>query len=214
MTYYTVYKITNKINGKIYIGVHKTKNLNDNYMGSGKHLKYSIDKYGIDNFKKEILFIFDNPEEMFAKEAELVNEDFVNNKSNYNLKTGGYGGWTTEISIKGNTSDKRNHDQIQRKIRKSLAKKGNSYSKIGSRTLKILHSQGRVRYNTFTGKKHSDKTKKIISNKAKDRLKNPVNNSQYGTMWIYSLEEKISKKISKNETIPKGWYKGRKLNFN
>jgi len=76
MTYYTIYKITNKMNGKIYIGSHKTCNLNDEYMGSGKYLNYAIKKHGIDNFVKEILFVFGTPELMYAKEAELVTEDF------------------------------------------------------------------------------------------------------------------------------------------
>ncbi len=41
--YYTVYKTTNRIDGKIYIGSHKTKNPNDGHLGSGKHLKYAFD---------------------------------------------------------------------------------------------------------------------------------------------------------------------------
>jgi hypothetical protein len=44
----------------------------------------------MDNFKKEILFVFDNPEEMYAKEAELVNEEFLVTENTYNLKVGGF----------------------------------------------------------------------------------------------------------------------------
>jgi hypothetical protein len=65
---FIIYKITNLINGKVYIGKHETKNINDNYFGSGKLIRRAIKKYGISNFKKEILFQFSSREEMNAKE--------------------------------------------------------------------------------------------------------------------------------------------------
>ncbi len=91
--FYTIYKITNQLDGKIYIGAHKTRELDDGYMGSGKYLKAAQKKYGLENFKKKILFMFDNPEEMYAKEAELVNQDFLMEENTYNLRIGGFGGW-------------------------------------------------------------------------------------------------------------------------
>jgi len=88
-TKYIIYKITNLLNNKIYIGQHKTTNINDGYMGSGKVIRFAIKKNGKDNFKKEILFVYDNIHEMNSKERELVNEIFINQSNTYNLKTGG-----------------------------------------------------------------------------------------------------------------------------
>ena len=90
---YTVYKTTNLINGKFYIGTHKTNDPNDDYMGSGTLLRRAIEKYGRDNFRKDVLFLLDNPADMFAKEAELVDEEFLSENNTYNLKLGGCGGF-------------------------------------------------------------------------------------------------------------------------
>lgn len=107
--FYTIYKITNLLDGKIYIGSHKTKKLDDAYMGSGKILMRAQKKYGMENFKKEILFVFDNPEEMYAKEAELVNEEFLVTENTYNLKVGGFGGWDYVNSDSNNPSHSAEH---------------------------------------------------------------------------------------------------------
>lgn len=91
--FYYLYEIRNKINGKIYVGVHKTKNINDGYMGSGKIIKAAIQKHGIENFKKVILETFENAEAMYTKEKEIVNEEFLAREDVYNLRCGGSGGF-------------------------------------------------------------------------------------------------------------------------
>jgi len=87
---FTIYKTTNKLNGRYYIGV--TNGRNKSYKGSGTALKTAIKKYGGNNFITETLEVFDNEEDMFNREAEIVNEDFVANPLTYNMKLGGRGG--------------------------------------------------------------------------------------------------------------------------
>jgi hypothetical protein len=91
--FYYLYEIKNNLNGKIYVGVHKTNNMNDGYMGSGKSIRAAINKYGIGNFTKNILEIFTTSEEMFAREAEVVTDEFLLRENVYNLCRGGHGGW-------------------------------------------------------------------------------------------------------------------------
>jgi hypothetical protein len=89
---YTIYQITNTLNGKIYIGKHQTDDPYDDYYGSGQAIKEAIAKYGKHNFTKTVLFIFDTEEEMTLKEKELITEEFVNRDDTYNLGIGGEGG--------------------------------------------------------------------------------------------------------------------------
>ncbi len=87
--YNYVYLIKNKINKIIYIGVHKTDNLEDGYMGSGIKLKKDQIQYGIENFTKSIICFCNSYKEALDIEKQLVNKDFVLNENTYNQILGG-----------------------------------------------------------------------------------------------------------------------------
>lgn len=118
---YTVYKTTNLINNKTYIGVHYTDNIYDDYLGSGNALHSAIKKYGITNFKKEILFTFNILEDAYNKEAELVNEEFVKRDDTYNLRLGGVGNsWQHAVGKPGPRLGKKNSPETCAKLSKAL----------------------------------------------------------------------------------------------
>lgn len=87
--YHYVYKITNLLDGRIYIGIHSTDNLEDKYMGSSIPLYKDIKKFGIENFKKEILEFCPNRDVLLNREKELVDDNFVKRKDTYNINLGG-----------------------------------------------------------------------------------------------------------------------------
>lgn len=83
-----VYKITNQVNGKYYIGLHSTEDLNDGYMGSGDLIKAAIRKYGVSNFIREILFSLETREIAACKERELLTPETVSDPNCYNILAG------------------------------------------------------------------------------------------------------------------------------
>lgn len=87
--YHYLYKITNLTNGKVYIGIHSTTNLEDGYAGSGTLLKSAKTKYGLDHFQKEILSFYNTRKELAQAEHKAVNEEFINDENTYNVVAGG-----------------------------------------------------------------------------------------------------------------------------
>jgi Tfp pilus assembly major pilin PilA len=124
--YYFIYKTTNILDGSYYIGCHQTSNLNDGYLGSGKHLTRAIKKYGKSNFRLEILNYASSKEEMFKLEKELVTEEVVRDTKSYNLKVGGSGG---NLGIVGAFKGKRYSEKTKEKQRIAALKQITSEEK-------------------------------------------------------------------------------------
>ena len=93
-----IYKITNLINGKIYIGKHKydIPELDLSYWGSGKILSKAYKKYGKDNFKRELIDIAESESDLNNKEIYWIDfyNVYLNEDLGYNLTRGGDGGDT------------------------------------------------------------------------------------------------------------------------
>lgn len=209
---YLVYKTTNLVNGKYYIGSHRgTKG--DSYLGSGKLLKAAIKKYGIQNFKREILYEAETAEEMYAKEAELVS---IGGDS-YNLMPGGYGGFAhlnTPEGIRNRSKTfKKWYTAGAKAFRKKLQTDKVFAKKIKDNALKA--SQASVLKGpvcSFQGKRHTEKTKRKIGLTNSKRLRGK-NNAMFGKMWIHNPSTKKNACIKNIESIPDGWIKGRRLKY-
>lgn len=94
---FIIYKTTNLINGRYYIGKH-VGTLEDSYLGSGVGIMRAIKKYGKEQFKREILIVCSSNKLMNELERLYINEEIVQDKSSYNMILGGQGGM---LFIKG-----------------------------------------------------------------------------------------------------------------
>ena len=142
-----VYETTNLVNGKIYVGVHKSSDIeNDSYLGSGVAINRAIDKYSIENFERKILFEFETSEEAYDKEKEIVTEEFVKREDTYNLSLGGMGGWYFHLT----------ETTVEKKARYDKASK--------TRTGIPLSKERREKIsNSLKGKKFTEERKSNIS---------------------------------------------------
>ena len=89
MKFYGIYKITNLLNGKMYIGQHITSDIDDDYMGSGIIISAAIKKYGKQNFKREWLMFCEDKEELDYMERVFVDQTWLDRSDTYNLALGG-----------------------------------------------------------------------------------------------------------------------------
>lgn len=169
-----IYKTTNIVNGKIYIG-QDSKN-NPKYLGSGLVLQLAIKKYGQPNFIKEILEFCDSKEQLDIKEKYWIKTlDSQNPEIGYNIKPGGDGGDTL--------SHHKNKEAIYKKISATL--------KSNKRTLTEEQKQARRDY------RHTDeaKQKMSVSRKGKTKSSEHLEKLRLSNIKTYQNQE-IRDKIS------------------
>ncbi len=162
--YHFIYKITNMITNKFYVGMHSTFNLEDGYFGSGKILKYSVNKYGKDNHKMEILEFLPSREDLMEKEEVIINEDLLKNPLSMNLSIGGKGNFKEEDRMKG--------------------------SKLGNEKIKSMFADGSLEAWNKGLKMPSptEESNKKRSKTLKDRYKKEEHHSKGKTTWNKGLK--------------------------
>ena len=149
--HFIIYETTNNINGKKYRGRHATKNVDDGYLGSGVLLLKAVEKYGEESFTRQILQDCHSVDELIEAEALWVSDDWIKDEMTYNLKVGGaFGGWDY-LNINGknpNRWTKKHHEDhiVIMEKRKKNGTWGQDPASLG-----------------FLGKKHSEKSKRKIS---------------------------------------------------
>lgn len=215
-----IYKTTNLINGKIYIG--QDKNNNPNYYGSGDLIKHAIKKYGKKYFIKEILCVCETIEELNSKEKfYIIKYNSIDKNIGYNITVGGTNGTMLDRKHTDETKIKMKNSALGKKKSKShrmnigLSKKGIP--------LTIEHKQKISNSNPLKGKKigpHSIDVRKKISNSKKGKkasnetklkMSNShmgINNPFYGKKHSEEFMEKKRKKIIQmtiNDEFIKEW---------
>jgi hypothetical protein len=128
-----IYKTTNTVNGKIYVG--KDKHNSPSYLGSGKRLQEAIRKYGKNVFVKEVLGEYGSEEEWLEAEKYWISKLQSNDRTiGYNLTDGGEGGNTKKYWTKERLQEyKDNHtSKVKLTGRTALSQKGKHITELMS----------------------------------------------------------------------------------
>lgn len=184
-----IYRITNLVNGKTYIGQHKYKETPyDGYMGSGYNIKRAYKKHGIENFKKEIL-VFNISE---RKYVDLLEKTFIASEREkvgiencYNIADGGQGGnigaRNEEWRRKQSDSHKGRYPSKETKRKISEALKGEPKTEEWKRNIS----------ESLKGKHKSEEHRKKTSEALKGRT--PWNKGKHFGHLSDETKEKLSK---------------------
>lgn len=191
-----IYKCTNKINGKVYIGqtrqsfsARKRQHKNQAENNSSTYFHKALKKYGFDNFQWEILLVCFSLCELNKKEIYFISFFSSADKTKgYNIKLGGDNYQIAEeTKIKIGKANKGKIHSPEAKEKMSKSRTGNKHFRFGKQ-LTEEHKQ-KLREKRL-GTKHSEETKKKFSESRKG-----VNNSRFGKGKPMSENQKEKYKI-------------------
>ena len=204
---YYIYRITNKVNGKTYIGQHKYKKLDDSYMGSGKLIKRAQKKYGMENFEKEILYSrIQYKETVDDMEKFAIAKERALGKAEYNIADGGDGGPLYKGKQHSEEWKKMMSETLKgRKLSEEWVKKI-SESKKGRHPSEETRKKMSENHKGMKGKHFSEESKRKISEakKGKSSWNKGKKLSPNGTHWYNNGEINV-----KAKECPEGFVKGR-----
>lgn len=215
-----IYKTTNLLNNKIYIGQHKSSQFDESYYGSGKLLKLSMKKNGIENFSVEVLEWCHSEDELNEREVYYIDCFNSTNKSiGYNITQGGYGcrGYVFTDDVRQAIGEKSREHNLMRD--KEIYDKV-SQSHIGS---KMMTNGSEQRW-VHSGDIETMKTLGWVVGHCKRRNRdyNGKNNTMYGKSavkgrkWLhkYDAQGKLVREYvfedKLNSYIQSGWEMGMK----
>ena len=208
MKKYIVYETTNLINGKYYIGVHKVKG-NNLYFGSGSLLIKALNKYGRDNFIRETLKEFNNENDAYEFEKNIITEELVENKNCYNICGGGYGAGSGKSNpMYGTIVSEKRKKNISEGNKRAYKEGKNKISKKGLKR-KIESLKGN-KYAKGNRHKLSDETKKKMSEvrkgykMKKESIEKLKKSKQVYRYFIKGNQYISSRDASKNTGIDRG----------
>ena len=199
-----IYKITNKLNGKIYVGKRQKPYFDDSYWGSGKYLISAIKKYGIENFEREVICWCKDKQELWDKEKYYIKLWNCQDTSiGYNIGKGGEGGcphtdeWKIKHSGPGNG---RYHKEVTQETRDKISK-ANKGRGLGIKN-PSKGRPGQKKPEGFAEKIRRANKGKVYSKETREKLSNFNSNC----MWINNGIR--NSRILKTDQIPEGWSKG------
>ena len=193
-----IYKIINLINKNIYIGQDYSNR--QNYFGSGVFIKRAIKKYGIENFKKEILEHCSSRKQLNEREIYWIQK--LNSKvpNGYNITDDGEG-------FKG-----KHTDETKRKISKNHADfSGKNHPMFGKHISeehkrKLIESnKGRVGWNKGKvalnkGSHHTEEAKQKIRAKRAQQIITEETKQKIGkALRGYKHSEKSKQNMSQGK---------------